>query len=79
MFLLHGTTPLYNYTVREKLENFKKKLSKNLTASKNYTDRWRVSIFAILGRTLLELSKMGSMKSVAFLVQKIVCNLFSMR
>ena len=40
---------------------------------------WMVSIFTFLVRNLYELSKMGSVKSVAFVVQKILCNLFSMQ
>ena len=57
-----------DFTVLEKLQSFKsKKQSENLTT------------FTFIGRNLEELSVMGSIKSVAFVVQKILCNLFSMQ
>ena len=57
-----------DFTVLEKLQSFKSKnQSENLTA------------FTFIGRNFQELSVMGSTKSVAFVVQKILCNLFSMQ
>ena len=57
-----------DFTVLEKLQSFKsKKQSENLTT------------FTFIGRNLRELSVMGWTKSVAFVVQKILCNPFSMQ
>ena len=69
--LLYDKTYLYSYTVMEKLKHCQSKISQKIT-------RLEKSIWVVMSN-LYELSKMESMKSAAFVVQKTLDHLFFMQ
>ena len=53
------------------------KIAEKLSVLKNYTGHWKVTTFTLLDSNLYKLSKVESMKSVEFVVQKMLYNLLS--
>ena len=66
---------LYSYTIIEKIQHFKSTTCRKIqqpmkimraVSRKSYTACWRVAFFSFFSINLEGLSKIGSMKSVAF-------------